>query len=229
MGTVAENVAAVRERMAAAAARSGRRPEEIQLIAVTKTVSPEIVQEALAAGVTDLGENRVQEAAAKVAALPPGVTWHLIGHLQTNKVKQALPLFHLIHSLDSLRLAEALEKRAAAEGRVVDCLVEVNVAGEAQKYGVRPLDLPDYLKAVSALEHIRVKGLMTVAPYTADPEEVRPVFRELARLARTAAGLRLPRVSLTELSMGMSGDFEVAIEEGATMVRIGTAIFGPRR
>ncbi|MDI3538325.1 MAG: dependent protein [Bacillota bacterium] len=228
MGTVADNVAAVRARVAKAAARSGRRPEDVRLIAVTKNVGPELIKEALAAGITDLGENRVQEAAGKVPVFPEA-TWHLIGHLQTNKAKQAVRLFRLIHSLDSLRLAETLERRAEAEGCTVKCLVEVNVAGEATKHGVTPEELPGLLKAISAFQHIEVEGLMTVAPYVENPEEVRPVFRRLAELAREVSGLGLPRVNMTELSMGMSGDFEVAVEEGATMVRIGTAIFGPRR
>ncbi|MDI3522461.1 MAG: dependent protein [Bacillota bacterium] len=228
MGTVADNVAAVRERIAEAALRSGRRPEDIRLIAVTKTVSPEVIGQALAAGITDVGENRVQEALGKAPALPAGITWHLIGHLQTNKAKQAVQLFPWVHSLDSLHLAQALEKRAAAAGVRVKCLVEVNVAGEASKHGVRPEEALKLLEGVAALEHIEVRGLMTVAPYVTVPEEVRPVFRELAALARQAAELKLPQVTMTELSMGMSGDFEVAIEEGATMVRIGTAIFGRR-
>lgn len=228
VGHVADNVAAVRERIAEAAARSGRRPEDIRLIAVTKSISPEVIQEALAAGVRDLGENRVQEAVPKVEVLPSDCTWHLIGHLQTNKAKVAAETFCLIHSLDSLRLAQVLERRAAQVGKSVACLVEVNVAGEVSKHGISPDELVHFLSSVSTLEHISVRGLMTVAPYSHDPEEVRPVFRKLRDLACQAAELKLPRVNMTELSMGMSGDFEVAIEEGATMVRIGSAIFGAR-
>lgn len=228
MTSISQNLALVQERIAAAAAKSGRRPEDICLVAVTKTVPPERIKEALAAGVQHIGENRVQEAAAKIESIPSGVTWHLIGHLQRNKAKQAIQIFDLIHSLDSLRLAKMLQKRAKELERTANCLVEVNVAGEESKHGIIPDQLLPLLRQVSLLPQLRVRGLMTVAPYVKDPEEVRPVFRQLREMAHEIDKLKLPGVSMKELSMGMSGDFEVAIEEGATMVRVGSAIFGAR-
>lgn len=228
MTSISQNLALVQERIAAAAAKSGRRPEDICLVAVTKTVPPERIKEALAAGVQHIGENRVQEAAAKVESIPAGVTWHLIGHLQRNKAKQAIQIFDLIHSLDSLRLAKMLQKRAKELERTVNCLVEVNVAGEESKHGIIPDQLLPLLRQVSLLPQLSVRGLMTVAPYVKDPEEVRPIFRQLREMAHEIDKLKLPGVSMEELSMGMSGDFEVAIEEGATMVRVGSAIFGAR-
>ena len=228
MTSIQENLALVQERITAAAAKSGRPPEDICLVAVTKTVPPERIKEAIAAGIRHIGENRVQEAAAKVAAIPAGVTWHLIGHLQRNKAKQAVQMFNLVHSLDSLRLAETLQKRAEELGQTVDCLVEVNVAGEETKHGIAPDQVRPLLRKVSSLPRLSVHGLMTVAPYVEDPEEVRPVFRRLKEMANEIDKLSLPRVSMEKLSMGMSGDFEVAIEEGATIVRVGSAIFGVR-
>jgi pyridoxal phosphate enzyme (YggS family) len=228
MTSISQNLALVQERIAAAAAKSGRRPEDICLVAVTKTVPPERIKEALAAGVQHIGENRVQEAAAKVESIPAGVTWHLIGHLQRNKAKQAIQIFDLIHSLDSLRLAKMLQKRAKELERTANCLVEVNVAGEESKHGIIPDQLLPLLRQVSLLPQLSVRGLMTVAPYVKDPEEVRPIFRQLREMAHEIDKLKLPGVSMEELSMGMSGDFEVAIEEGATMVRVGSAIFGAR-
>lgn len=217
---IAANVAGVRRRIAAAAERSNRDPASITLIAVSKTVAPELCAAAVAAGVADLGENRVQEGVAKAAALAAGgihPTWHLIGNLQTNKVKAALGTFRAIHSVDSLALAAAIDRRAVSP---VACLLEVNVAGEASKAGFAPDEVVAALREIAPLNHVRVRGLMTVAPLAADPETVRPVFRQL----RTLAG----SLGLAELSMGMTGDFEVAIEEGATMVRVGRAIFGAR-
>lgn len=228
MTLIQENLALIQEKIAAAAVKSGRQPEDICLVAVTKTVPPERIKEAITAGIGHIGENRVQEAVAKAEAIPPGVTWHLIGHLQRNKAKQALPMFDLIHSLDSLRLAETLQQRAEELDRTVNCLVEVNVAGEETKHGIAPDQVLPLLRQVSALPRLSVHGLMTVAPYVDDPEEVRPVFRRLREMARAIDKLQLPRVSMDQLSMGMSGDFEVAVQEGATMVRIGSAIFGAR-
>ena len=210
----------VRERIAAAAERAGRRPDDILLIAVSKTVEADRVREAIEAGVTALGENRVQEAKAKVAALGRPVPWHLIGHLQTNKVKDALEIFDVIHSIDRLEVARECERRAAGAGRPVDVLLEINVAGEPQKSGFAPAALDEALEAIAGLAHLKVRGLMAIPPVVERAEESRPAFRALRALAE--------RHRLGELSMGMSGDFEVAIEEGATMVRVGTAIFGPR-
>jgi pyridoxal phosphate enzyme (YggS family) len=217
---MAENLRRVRERVADACRRAGRSPDEITIVGVTKTFPPEAVAEAYRAGLTDIGENRVQEAAGKiplVAAMGVSPRWHLVGHLQTNKVKTALDLFVIIHSVDSLHLAEAISRRAAA---TVPVLLEVNVAGEGTKFGFAPQEVAEACRSIRALPNLDVRGLMTVAPFTADPEEVRPVFRRLRELRD---GLGLP-----ELSMGMTDDFDVAIEEGATILRIGRAIFGPR-
>jgi pyridoxal phosphate enzyme (YggS family) len=217
--TIASRLAGVRERIAAACARAHRSPAHVTLIAVTKTVPPDRIREAVAAGILDLGENRVQEADAKSPSLAglTGVTWHMIGHLQTNKVKAALRLFDTIHSVDSIHLAEEISRRAL---RKVPAFLEVNVAGEASKSGLALANLPAAHAAISQLPNIDLRGLMTVAPVSASPEDVRPIFR---RLADEARALVLPG-----LSMGMTGDFEVAIEEGATHVRIGRAIFGER-
>lgn len=218
--TIAANLAAVRTRIAAAAARAERDPAGITLIAVTKTFPAETVAAAVAAGLRDIGENRVQEAEAKrpaLAALAPPPAWHLIGHLQRNKVKTALRLFDILHSVDSLTLAEAISRHAARPVRV---LLEVNVGGEASKDGFAPEVTLRAVEQVARLPNLDVRGLMTVAPAADNPEDVRPVFRRLREL-RDAAGLR-------ELSMGMTHDFEAAVEEGATMVRVGRALFGER-
>ena len=228
MPSIENNVAVVQEKIAAAAARSGRRPEDVCLVAVTKTVPPEKIQAALAAGIEHMGESRIQEALSKVGIISPGPTWHLIGHLQRNKAKLAVQIFDFIHSVDSLRLGYTLQRRAEESKRTVDCLVQVNVAGERAKNGVSPAQLLPLLKKMSALSRLNVRGLMTIAPYVDNPEKVRPVFRQLRKLARETEKLKLPGIRMEELSMGMSGDFEVAIEEGATMIRVGTAIFGSR-
>jgi len=207
-----------------AALRSGRDPGAVKLIAVTKTVGIEMVRRAATLGIEDFGENRVQDAADKVAAMPD-LRWHFIGHLQSNKVKEVLPAYVLIHSLDRLSLAEALQDQAKKVGRPAEVLIQVNVSEEQSKFGLAPDELPAFLEKISAFDQIRVKGLMTMAPYLEDPEETRSYFRQL-RLLRDAnqkEGLALP-----ELSMGMTNDLEVAIEEGSTMLRIGTAIFGER-
>lgn len=224
-GSIAERAAAVRERIARACARAGRDPASVRLIAVSKTFGPEAVAEALAAGIREFGENRVQEALAKIPAVAelaaqrglPAPTWHLVGHLQTNKARAAAGAFAILHGINSTRLLQALDRAAAASTRV---LLEVNVAGEPTKFGFAPEDVAGAVALAQTLPHIEVAGLMTVAPRAEDPEAVRPVFRGLAELAR--------QLGLPELSMGMTEDFEVAIEEGATMVRIGRAIFGER-
>ncbi len=220
MPDIAANIESVRERIARAAERAGRRPEDVLLIGVSKTVDVGRISQALQAGLPALGENRVQEAKEKIAGLGRPVPWHLIGHLQTNKVRDALALFDLIHSLDRLELARECNRRVGATGATVEALVQVNVSGEASKGGFEPEQLGGALEAIAGLGHVRVRGLMTIPPPVARAEEARGWFRALAELGK--------RYGLEELSMGMSADFEVAIEEGATMVRIGTAIFGVR-
>ncbi len=217
MEDVRANLERVRERIASAARRSGRRPEDVLLIVVSKTVSPDRLRGAIAAGASAFGENRVQEAREKIATLGRPVSWHLIGHLQTNKVRDALELFDVIQSVDRLPIATELSRRAT---RPVDVLMQVNVGSEASKAGFALPEVKPALEALAAMPNLRLRGLMTIPPPSAAPEAARPWFRMLREL-RDVAGL-------AELSMGMSGDFEVAIEEGATMVRIGTAIFGER-
>ena len=218
--SIAEQLARVRERMAAACRRAGRSPDEVTLVGVSKGVPAQRVAEAHAAGLQDMGENRVQEAADKIEALAAqGVRprWHLVGHLQTNKTKTIAGLFVILHSVDSVRLAQALSRRAREP---LPILLEVNVAQEASKFGFTPQEVASALRSIVDLPNLDVRGLMTIAPQTDQPESVRPVFQRLREL-RDELGLR-------ELSMGMTNDFEVAIEEGATMVRVGRAIFGER-
>jgi len=225
---VAANLRAVRERIARAARAAGRDPSEIIVVAVSKAVDTERIRRAIAAGVPALGENRVQEAKGKIQALGRQVPWHLVGTLQTNKAKDAVGLFDMIHSLDRVELGRELDRRARSVGKVIEALVQVNVAREATKAGFHPDDLKRALEALALLPGIRVRGLMTMPPLAEDPEASRPWFRQLRELAALVGGWGLERVETTHLSMGMSADFEVAVEEGATMVRIGTAIFGPR-
>ena len=213
------NVERVRERIARAAERAGRRADEILLIGVSKTVDVDRIRHGVEAGLPALGENRVQEAKAKVAELGRPVPWHLIGHLQTNKVKDALAIFDVVHSLDRWPLAEEIDSRAGAARRSVEALLEVNVGAAPAKRGLAPEAVPAMIERLSALTHIRVRGLMAIPP-VGPPDEARPWFRTLRKLAEAHG--------LPELSMGMSADYEVAIEEGATMVRVGTAIFGAR-
>ena len=227
LGTLRQRLEAVRGRIAEAAARSGRPATAVTLIGVTKTVEAERVRASVEAGLTDLGENRVQEAQAKIAEVGRNrVRWHLIGHLQRNKAGRAVELFDRIHSVDDVGVAEALSRRVAVSGGSLPVLVEVNVSGEASKFGVAPADLEPLLDRVASLAGLRLDGLMTVGPWVQRAEEARAGFarlRELRDRAQQRLGLALP-----ELSMGMSGDFEVAVEEGSTMVRVGTALFGPR-
>ncbi len=218
--TLRRNLTAVRERIERAAGRAGRRPEDVLLIGVSKTVPSDRVRLGVEAGLAALGENRVQEAKEKIKVLGRPVPWHLIGHLQTNKVRDALELFDVIHSLDRVELAQEIERRAATRGRVVETLLEVNVADEPSKSGFAPDALEAALQTIGGLTHVRVRGLMAIPPIVERAEDARPWFQALRRLAE--------RHGLKELSMGMSADFEVAVEEGATMVRVGTAIFGAR-
>jgi pyridoxal phosphate enzyme (YggS family) len=239
---IGANLARVQERIAAAARRAGRRPEEVTLVAVTKTHPAHVVTAAYQAGLRDLGENRVEEASGKIprvreqVAASDRIRWHMIGHLQRRKARLAVALFDLIHSVDSLRLAQRIDRMAAESDKVMPVLLEVNVSGEASKYGFEqspaagPEERAAFLADVAqilALPHLRLCGLMTMAPIVADPEEARPVFVALRRL-RDDLRQRFPEADWRELSMGMTDDFEVAVEEGATLVRIGRAIFGER-
>jgi len=230
--SISENIAELRERINAAAQLAGRRAEEIRLMAVTKTHPPERIREAYHAGLRLFGENRVQEFAGKAAALAglPGAEWHMIGHLQTNKAAKAVELFGAVDSVDSLKLAEKLDASARSMGKKLDVLIEVNVGGESAKSGVA-LDSPgleEILSAAPRLEGLSFRGLMTVPPFTEDPDGARPYFRKLRALRDKIAERKLPAVGMDVLSIGMSHDFEVAIEEGSTCVRVGTAIFGER-
>lgn len=226
-GTIKEWVETVRERIAAAALRVGRDPGEVLVVAVAKSFPASTIEEVIAAGISDIGENRVQEAKAKMAEINAPCRWHMVGHLQTNKARPAVRLFDWIHSLDSWKLAQELDNAGSTLGKRVRTLVEVNVAEEPTKTGVTAIELFPLLERVGSLPHLSIEGLMAMPPFDPDPDGVRPYFRRLTRL-REEATSRFPELSLRHLSMGMSHDFEVAVEEGATMVRIGTAIFGPR-
>ncbi|MGA7909172.1 MAG: YggS family pyridoxal phosphate-dependent enzyme [Candidatus Sulfotelmatobacter sp.] len=229
---ITDNIAAVRERLAAAARRAGRSADQILLMAVSKTQPPERIREAYTAGQRLFGENRVQEFATKAAELADlrEAEWHMIGHLQTNKAGKAAEYFGAVDSVDSMKLAEKLDAAAGGLGKKLSVLIEINVGGESAKTGVASdsRELEELLLAAPRLESLEFRGLMTVPPFTDDPQDARPYFRRLRELRDMIAGRRLPAVSMGELSMGMSHDFEVAIEEGSTCVRVGTAIFGAR-
>ncbi|HLW46464.1 MAG TPA: YggS family pyridoxal phosphate-dependent enzyme [bacterium] len=225
MADLTTNVADVRARIAAAADRGGRRTEEVTLVAVSKTVEPARIREAVTLGLRVFGENRVQEAREKISAVP-GASWHLIGSLQRNKAREAVRLFQVIESVDSEELAEEISRRAVQQERVLDVLIQINVAREPQKHGAAPEETAALVRRAADLPGMRLRGLMTIAPLAPDPEQARPVFRMLRELRDRIE--RETRITLAELSMGMSDDFEVAIEEGATMVRVGRAIFGDR-
>ncbi len=231
--TVATRLAGIEERIEAACRRSGRDRSDVTLVAVTKTFPASVVAEGIEAGLRTLGENRVQEAAGKMAELDQlrrthGVHWHLIGHLQSNKVRRAVELFDAIHSIDSLRLAERVEAVCAEKGRSMPIFIEVNLGGEASKAGAGPAEIITLCGEVARLPHLELLGLMTVPPFLDDPEEVRPYFRQLRHLLTQVRECGEVGESCRHLSMGMSHDFETAIEEGATFVRIGTALFGTR-
>jgi pyridoxal phosphate enzyme (YggS family) len=226
MNDITAQLAAVREEIAAAAARAGRDPSGVRLVAVSKTHPSEAVAAAAGAGQRIFGESRVQEARDKIPASPPGLDWHFIGHLQKNKIRQALPLFGFFHSIDSTPLALSIDRVAGEINRSVDGLLEVNISGEETKHGFSPGQLRAEFATLAKLPNLRVRGLMTMAPYSDNPEDARPVFRTLRKLRdelQSAHNYPLP-----ELSIGMSGDFAPAIEEGATLVRIGSSIFGAR-
>ncbi len=225
---IALNIRAIREEIAAAARRAGRDPDTVTLVAVTKGVAPDRIGEAVTAGVAAIGENRVQEVLAKRGAVGERVAWHFIGHLQTNKARALLasgPLA-LIHSLDRPSLAETLDREARRLGLVQPVLVQVNVSGESAKHGLAPGDLLPFLRWAAGLPGLSLRGLMTMAPLAADPESARPVFRGLRELFLEAAAAGIPGVRMEHLSMGMTGDYPVAVEEGATLVRVGRAVFG---
>ena len=230
--SISGNIAEVRRRIEEAARRANRHPNEIALMAVTKTQPPERIREAYAAGLRLFGENRVQEFTGKAAALHDlqDAEWHMIGHLQTNKASKAAELFAAVDSVDSLRLAQRLNASAAELSKKLTVLIEINVGGEQAKSGVAPQshELEELLNAAPGLEHLDFRGLMTIPPFTVDPQQARPYFRQLRQLRDRIASRRLPAIQTGILSMGMSHDFEVAIEEGSTCVRVGTAIFGER-
>ncbi len=225
-----ERLAKINQRIAAAAIGCGRIPETVRLVAVSKTVDADRVAEAIDAGATIVGENYIQEARGKFNTLyGRPAQWHFIGHLQSNKAKYAVRMFDLIHSVESLKLATALDKEARKNGKVQEILIQVNISREETKSGISETGAVELITQISGLESVRVKGLMTMPPFFDSPEQARPFFRQLARLRDRIAAHDIPRVSMQELSMGMTGDFEAAIQEGATLVRIGTAIFGARR
>ncbi|MDD2605933.1 MAG: YggS family pyridoxal phosphate-dependent enzyme [Desulfobacteraceae bacterium] len=227
--TIAENITVVRERMALAARRCGRDPAEVALVAVSKTHAAEMVRQAWEAGVTMVGENYIQEARDKIAALSDcAISWHFIGHLQSNKAKSAVDLFDLIHGVDSLKLAREIDKQAAKIGKTQPILIQVNISGETTKAGTTEEAALSLVREAGRLEHLHVRGLMTMPPFFDQPERARPYFAALRRLRDRIRAEAIAGVDVVELSMGMTGDFEVAVEEGATLVRIGTAIFGPR-
>ena len=231
--SIADNLARIRERVAVAARRAGRNPDEVRLMAVSKTMPAAAIREAYNAGQRLFGENRVQEFAEKRLQLQglEGADWHMIGHLQSNKAKAAAEVFGAVDSLDSVALAEKLNGAAATAGKVLPCLLEFNVGGEESKSGLRPdtSDLDDLLDAAASWENLEIRGVMAIPPFHEDPQAARPFFRVLKQYRDRIAARNLPRIRMDVLSMGMSHDFEIAIEEGSTCVRVGTAIFGPRK
>ena len=225
---IRENIDTIRHRIDFASVKAGRNPLEITLLAVSKTFPAEAVSEAVEAGLNDIGENYVQELLDKRQALQKEIRWHFIGHLQSNKAKSIVGWIHLIHSVDNIGLAQEINKRALQANRIVDILVEVNTTDEQSKFGVKPEATVGFIKSLADLQNIRIAGLMTIGPFLPDPEGSRPMFRTLRMLKEKSAQLGQPNVEMKHLSMGMTGDFEVAIDEGSTIVRIGTAIFGKR-
>jgi len=225
---IAENLARVKERMEAAARRAGRSPEEVRLVAVSKTVEVERVLQAIQAGVKDFGENYVQEAKKKIETLGQNVSWHFIGHLQTNKAKLAVRLCGVIHSVDRPHLAGELNRAALQQGKVLPVLLQISLSGESTKFGALESEILRMAEEISMMPAITVKGLMTMPPFFENPEDSRPYFIKLRKLGEHLRQQNIPGIIAQELSMGMSNDFEVAIEEGSTLIRVGTAIFGPR-
>jgi len=228
MEYIKENLDEIRQRIQAVCEKQGRDPGQVTLIAVTKTIDEDVVNQSLVFGITDIGENKVQEIERKYPNIRDGINWHLIGHLQRNKVKYIIDKVAMIHSVDSLRLAEEIDKRAEGVGRVMPVLLQLNVAREETKFGLDMAELYALLEAVSRLKHLRVRGLMTMAPFAEDPEEVRWVFRKMKEIFEAVKLKDFENISMEYLSMGMTNDYEVALEEGANMLRIGTGIYGPR-
>ena len=225
---IAQNIKIVRDNIEKACSRCGRDPKEVTLIAVSKTKPVEDVRAAMAAGMEYFGENKVQELTMKMDTISQPLHWNMIGHLQKNKVKYIVGRAELIHSVDSLDLAQKIQSEAAKKNAVANILLEVNVSGEESKFGIRPEQLEDLVRQIAVLPNVHIKGLMTVAPFTEDPEENRQYFRNLRNLAVDIKSKNIDNVTMSVLSMGMTGDYMVAIEEGATMVRVGTGIFGER-
>lgn len=223
-----ENLADVEAKIVKACENSGRQRDDVTLIAVSKTKPVETLKEAYDLGVRVFGENKVQELTDKYEALPKDIQWHMIGHLQRNKVKYIVDKVAMIHSVDSLRLAETIEKEAAKKAVIVPILIEVNVAQEESKFGLKPEEVLPFIEQIADFSHIRIKGLMTIAPYVDNAEENREIFRELKKLSVDIAAKNINNVTMSVLSMGMTGDYMVAVQEGATMVRVGTGIFGAR-
>jgi pyridoxal phosphate enzyme (YggS family) len=229
LASIASNLHIVRDKVSQAALKVGRNPEDIQIIAVTKTVDIPQMEEAIAAGITAVGENRVQEITKKYPLLKEKVDWHLIGHLQTNKVKYIIDKVKMIHSLDRFSLVKEISKRAQQQGIVMPVLVQVNVAEEESKFGLKVEEVIPFLKDIVGIKGLKILGLMTMAPFVEDAEEVRYVFRDLRNLAEKITKQAIPGVEMKHLSMGMTNDYEVAVEEGATLIRVGTGIFGQRK
>ena len=229
---IKENIEVVRRRIKKAATKAGRNPSDIKLIAVTKNVEPQNIIEAIEAGVVDFGENRVQELLNKANIIEEksdkNIKWHMIGHLQTNKVKYIVDKITMIHSLDSLKLAQEIDRKAQKLGKTIDVLIQVNIAEEVTKFGLKKYEVLDFVQMVGSLKNIKVKGLMTIAPFAENPEQVRFVFSGLRKIFIDICRKNINNIDMKYLSMGMSNDFEIAIEEGANIVRIGTAIFGKR-
>ena len=225
---IVDNINEIQNEINETCAKVGRNPNDVTLIAVSKTKPYTDIEEAMKSGCIDYGENKVQELDQKYDLLPKDINWHMIGHLQRNKVKYLVGKTKLIHSVDSLRLANQIEKEFAKKDLIANVLIEVNMAGEESKFGIKPDEAEDLIREISVLEHVKVCGLMTIAPYTLEPEDNRIYFKKLRELSVDINSKNIDNVTMSELSMGMSGDYRVAIEEGATMIRVGTKIFGER-
>jgi pyridoxal phosphate enzyme (YggS family) len=229
MDTIEQKLRIVKENIAEACAKQNRRPEDIAIVAVTKTMPVEIVEQAIQAGIRIIGENRVQEAEAKKAGVVGTASWHLVGHLQTNKVRKALKIFDLIQSVDSLHLAEKIDSESKKLSRVTEILVQVNTSGEASKFGIAPAETIGLIEDIAThFDAIRISGLMTIGLFTDDADKIRPCFVKSRKLFEKISGMHLPNVQMRYLSMGMTGDYKIAIEEGANMVRLGRILFGER-